>query len=344
MFDTLLYLVEHAGQTLDKDELLGSIWPGVIVEENSLTQNISTLRQVLGEQRGQNRYIATIAREGYRFVAKVTTREELPEPTDAQTNIAPLTAPGPASSTRRRPRALVAGAVGALLTIVTITSVWFSLTERPSTSTRQAKRWPFFRFQTAATCRAQRIARETGMAQFLISSLGRTKAREWSARSAPCADTPRSTKIRLRRVASWSRHGARRFGCSDRVMIACVCRYASLRVAGRQAALDAKFRPELHQHLRHCRTPLPPRSHSPSPVRWVGTESTRGTPRTQDAEAYALYTSGQFAWSRQTERSLLQAITFFEQAIARDPNYALAYAGLADSYAVLGVFGMRTPP
>jgi len=62
-----------------------------------------------------------------------------------------------------------------------------------------------------------------------------------------------------------------------------------------------------------------------------------------DPEAYALYTSGRLAWTRQTEPSLLQAIGFYQQAIARDPNYALAYSGLADSYAVLGVFGMRAP-
>lgn len=78
-------------------------------------------------------------------------------------------------------------------------------------------------------------------------------------------------------------------------------------------------------------------------VRWVGSGSKRGAPYTQDPEAYALYASGQFALTRQTEPSQLQAIAFFEQAIARDPNYALAYAGLADSYAVLGVFGMRAP-
>ena len=78
-------------------------------------------------------------------------------------------------------------------------------------------------------------------------------------------------------------------------------------------------------------------------VRWVATGPGRGAPYTQDPEAYALYASGRFAWTRQTEASLLQAIAFFEQAIARDPNYALAYAGLADSYAVLGVFGMRAP-
>ena len=77
VFDTLVYLVEHAGETLDKDVLLRSIWPGVVVEENSLTQNVSTLRQMLGEARGENRYIATVSRKGYRFVAKVTRRDEL---------------------------------------------------------------------------------------------------------------------------------------------------------------------------------------------------------------------------------------------------------------------------
>jgi serine/threonine-protein kinase len=78
-------------------------------------------------------------------------------------------------------------------------------------------------------------------------------------------------------------------------------------------------------------------------VHWVGGRATRGVPYTQDPEAYALYASGQFAWTRQTEPSLLQAVGFFEQAIARDPNYALAYASLADSYALLGIFGMRAP-
>jgi DNA-binding winged helix-turn-helix (wHTH) protein len=73
-FDTLLLLIEHRGETLDKDTLLSRIWSGVIVEENSLTQNISTLRQVLGEMRTENRYIATVPRKGYRFVGQVTER------------------------------------------------------------------------------------------------------------------------------------------------------------------------------------------------------------------------------------------------------------------------------
>src|SRR5262249_25680745 len=47
-------------------------WPGVIVEENNLTQSISALRQALGERPGTNRYVATVPRKGYRFVSAVT--------------------------------------------------------------------------------------------------------------------------------------------------------------------------------------------------------------------------------------------------------------------------------
>src|ERR1044072_8659374 len=81
-FDTLVYLVEHAQQTLDRDELLRAIWPGVIVEENSLSQNISTVRQVRGAARGETRYVLTIPRKGYRFMGKVGQREEPALPPD----------------------------------------------------------------------------------------------------------------------------------------------------------------------------------------------------------------------------------------------------------------------
>jgi len=64
---------------------------------------------------------------------------------------------------------------------------------------------------------------------------------------------------------------------------------------------------------------------------------------TEDSQAYVLYANGRLAWSRFTEQSLVQAIDYFEKAIARDGRYALAYAGLADCYVMQGVFGMRPP-
>jgi len=75
---TLVVLVEHAGETVSKDDLLSRVWPDTEVEENNLTQSISTLRKVLGEKRGENRYIATEPGNGYRFVAAVTRTEDGP--------------------------------------------------------------------------------------------------------------------------------------------------------------------------------------------------------------------------------------------------------------------------
>lgn len=75
-FDTLLYLVERPGQLLSKAVLMKAVWPDVVVEENSLNQNISLLRRVLGESPGEYRFIVTVPGRGYRFVAEVRTVNE----------------------------------------------------------------------------------------------------------------------------------------------------------------------------------------------------------------------------------------------------------------------------
>src|SRR3954447_11396093 len=73
-FDTLLFLVEHHDTVLDKERLMEAVWPDSIVEENNLSQHISTLRRVFGETPGSHHYIATVPGRGYRFVADVKMR------------------------------------------------------------------------------------------------------------------------------------------------------------------------------------------------------------------------------------------------------------------------------
>ncbi len=70
-FDTLLALVEHSGELLEKDELMRQVWPDAIVEESNLTTNVSHLRKLLGEDRNNHDYIVTVPGRGYRFVAGV---------------------------------------------------------------------------------------------------------------------------------------------------------------------------------------------------------------------------------------------------------------------------------
>src|SRR5215471_14039666 len=78
-FDTLLVLVEHAGQVMEKEELLRLVWPDTVVEEGNLTFNIHALRKALGERPSEHKYILTIPGRGYCFVAdtrKVSAAEQ----------------------------------------------------------------------------------------------------------------------------------------------------------------------------------------------------------------------------------------------------------------------------
>jgi DNA-binding winged helix-turn-helix (wHTH) protein len=69
--DMLLLLVRHPGRLLGKEELMNRLWPDTAVEEANLTQNVFVVRKALGEAPGEQRFIATVARQGYRFVANV---------------------------------------------------------------------------------------------------------------------------------------------------------------------------------------------------------------------------------------------------------------------------------
>ena len=70
-FDTLLALLLHRDRVVEKDELMTLGWGDTAVEEANLTQNVFTLRKVLGEGPQEHRYIATFPRRGYQFVASV---------------------------------------------------------------------------------------------------------------------------------------------------------------------------------------------------------------------------------------------------------------------------------
>jgi DNA-binding winged helix-turn-helix (wHTH) protein len=122
VFDTLLYLVEHAGEALDKSTLVEAIWPNLVVEENNLNKNVSALRRALGEAPGDHRFIVTEPGRGYRFVAKVRAAAvaETPRPEAASAR------PHPQSST------LGSVVIGILVTAVIVGIASYALRSAPS--------------------------------------------------------------------------------------------------------------------------------------------------------------------------------------------------------------------
>jgi DNA-binding winged helix-turn-helix (wHTH) protein len=70
-FELLLFLVQNPGRLLTKDQIMQAVWPNSFVEEANLTVSISLLRKVMGEKEGNLRYIETVPKKGYRFIASV---------------------------------------------------------------------------------------------------------------------------------------------------------------------------------------------------------------------------------------------------------------------------------
>jgi DNA-binding winged helix-turn-helix (wHTH) protein len=75
-FSTLLALVLSRGHLVEKDMLMETVWPDEVVEESNLAQHIFMLRKALGETVGNTKYIETVPRRGYRFIASVTERRK----------------------------------------------------------------------------------------------------------------------------------------------------------------------------------------------------------------------------------------------------------------------------
>jgi DNA-binding winged helix-turn-helix (wHTH) protein/Flp pilus assembly protein TadD len=119
VFETLLVLVEHAGETVETDELMRMLWPNTVVEQANLTQNIFILRKLLGDSASHGQYIATIPRRGYRFTATVAVvRSAKGEP--SAWPVDGLTAQRPMLWSAPRRRAIEGLLVGVAVALVAI--------------------------------------------------------------------------------------------------------------------------------------------------------------------------------------------------------------------------------
>ena len=68
-YDVLAYLVEHRARVVTKEELLGAVWPQLVVEENNLSQAVHHIRTALGDSRADPHFLVTVTGRGFQFVA-----------------------------------------------------------------------------------------------------------------------------------------------------------------------------------------------------------------------------------------------------------------------------------
>ena len=337
-FDTLLYLAQHPGDVLDKDTLLTALWPGVVVEENSLAQNISALRHVLGESHGENRYIATVPRRGYQFVAVVGAVNELPTSPPADETTKKSESPAPPSRRRRSDRWLP-WALGLGVAAIGLWVIW-QLRENAHSIPSAAQALAVLPFKPLVLAERDESL-ELGMTESLIARLSEldgiivkplSSVRRYSA---PDQD-PLAAGMALNAevVLDGSlQHRDGRLRVTARLLSVKDGHQIWAGSFDENVTTIFEVQDTITSRVSEAlRAPLSDR---------VARRHERGS--TQIPAAYLAHANGRLAWSRLTEQSLKQAVKEFEKALALDPNYALAYVGVADSYATLGVFGMLRP-
>ncbi|HLG55937.1 MAG TPA: winged helix-turn-helix domain-containing protein [Vicinamibacterales bacterium] len=357
VLETLIYLVERRGDLVEKDALMKAMWPRVVVEENNLDRNISTLRRVLGEKAGENRFIATVPGRGYRFVAEVTT---------AAAESAPALATAPAESreapaivletlaqrtTRRRyAQSLVAAVPMAVVLALAATVVWWvartlshgdvsvQRAAGPGVAEPAADDPAVPRVSVAVMPFANRTGDPSlrylgdGIADELIYALARVKGLTVPARTSSFAYRDRDVDVReIARdlgVAAVLEGSVGRAGDAVRVIVRLADAHTGFNIwsqsyerrADDLLGLQAELASEVVQSL--------------SPSRQVGTTSVGPVRPTASPQAYRLFLEANVLVGA-SDRNLRAALALYDEALALDPTFARALAGRAAARLVL---------
>jgi DNA-binding winged helix-turn-helix (wHTH) protein/TolB-like protein/tetratricopeptide (TPR) repeat protein len=319
VFDLLLVLVENTGHVLEKTDLMEHLWPDSFVEESSLTQNISLLRRALAEGGVENNYIETIPKRGYRFVAAVreideTSPESVPESAE------------PRSGSSRSSATYVMVFSGCIALAIVVTLVyWFR--QRHQTENFTPKSVAVLPFKTIGA--EQQDLLGLGMADALIIKLSRleqltvlptSSVFRFTNRDKSAVEIGRELGVEgvldgtVQRDGDWVRVTAQLIRLRDGKTVWSGKfdeRYSSI------FTLQDSISDQVSSSLR------PQMSDS---GKWSASHPTENT------EAYEAYLTGFYFWNRRTKENLPKAITYLEQAVQKDPNFAEARAILADCY------------
>jgi TolB-like protein/Tfp pilus assembly protein PilF len=283
---TLLVLVQKNGHLVEKDVLMKEVWPDEYVEEGNLAQQIFLLRRALGETLESPKYIETVPRRGYRFVAKVTGPEEEEDDDKGIDSLAVL--PFFNGSDDLHMEYLSDGITESIMN---------SLSLLPQL--KVIARSTVFRYKGMAVD-PREVGRALGVRAVMMGRVQQLGER--LVINAELVDV---------------RDGSRIWGDQYH------------RKSSDIFSVQEELAREISEKL--C-------------LRLSGEQKEQLRKRfTENREAYEFYLRGRYACARRTIEELKSGVEYFRRAIAKDPNYSLAYAGIADCLVLLGQFGAEHP-
>jgi TolB-like protein/DNA-binding winged helix-turn-helix (wHTH) protein/Flp pilus assembly protein TadD len=345
-FQVLSILLEQPGEVITREELCKKLWPAdtFVDFEHSLATAIGKIREALGDSADNPRYVETVPRRGYRFIANVTVLSA-----DSLNKVEPATQDTPRTKDhgqvevagKSQPWPLAWKKAGlALALVVVILAVWMLHSgSRPPTNIRSLAVLPL---ENLSGDPSQDYFAD-GMTDELITDLGQIRALRVISRTSVMA---------YKRVRKSLPQIARELNV-DAVLEGTVLR------SGEQVRITAQLiQASADKHLwaeSYEGDLLDTLALQKKVARDVAEQIRINlTPQEQAAlknvkvvnpEAYEAYLKGRYFWNKRTADALKKAIDYFNAAIEKDPTSAQAYSGLADSYALLGdwEYGLLPP-
>jgi DNA-binding winged helix-turn-helix (wHTH) protein/TolB-like protein/tetratricopeptide (TPR) repeat protein len=339
VFDTLLYLVRNHGKVLGKDDLISAIWPDSFVTENNLSQNISTLRQLLGERRGVNHYIVTVPGRGYRFAIDVRTVTDAgsgPEAKKGPSSDADTENPNIGTSNelglhpvKRKRTVPVSLLVVVLIAVCLSVATFYLLPRTTSTSAKQVRKIAVLPFKTLSVENGD-PAILRGMAETLITQL---------CNSRKVIVVPLTSALRYGGPEQDPQAAGRALGVEyvldstmqssgDRIRL-------TARLIRVEDGVTVGIGPfdEKSTDVFNVQDAMAIRVVDALGVSLNSEERTALTKRyTENPEAFKLYLQGRHCFHKLITPEVRKSIQFFQQSIDLDPTFALAYAGMAEAY------------
>jgi TolB-like protein/DNA-binding winged helix-turn-helix (wHTH) protein len=352
--EILLLLIEHRGQTITREQIVERVWgKGAFLDtDNSINSAIRKIRQVLKDDAEQPRFIQTITGQGYRFIAPVDEigheiehevepgvgLEAGQRPVATEVDAPRATVPAALPTRLKRPwpiRLILAGVL--LVLLIAAGAGWIRSRFRSPQPPNGRLMLAVLPFQNLTGDSSQDYFSD-GLTEEMITQLGnldpkqlgviaRTSVMHYKNSSTPPAQIGGELGVQylleggVRRDSDHVRITAQLIQVKDQTHL-WARKYdrelSSLLVV--QGEIAQEIADEIQLTLGNHRPQTPNAMSSLSP---------------QVYQAYDLYLKGQYFLSKRTLAGLQQAIEYFQQATIKDPNYARAYAGLADSYALL---------
>jgi TolB-like protein/DNA-binding winged helix-turn-helix (wHTH) protein/Tfp pilus assembly protein PilF len=374
-FDVLMVLTEARGALVTKDEILSRVWPDTVVEENNLVVQISALRKALGEDRD---FIRTVSGRGYRFVAEIRTsvavseaetrvdrgaaaalaqsapssnlpapvsslighETELEEVSDLPARVLDIPYAGTLSR-RPPPRRLVWRLFAFGLVLVAVAAFSWLLYSRNQASP-EIRSIAVLPFESLSGDASQDYFAD-GMTDELITDLGQISSLRVISRTSI---------MTYKRVRKLLPEIARELHVQGVVEGTVLRSGEQVRITAQLIEVPVERHIWAQSYEGDLRDTLALQNRVARAIaEQIGATANQRertalqNPKEVNPEAYEAYLKGRYFWNKRTGDSLKKAIGYFNLAIDKDPNYAKAYTGLADSYALSGdwEYGILSP-